>query len=382
MAGIYIHYPYCKQKCHYCNFFSVATKKFKGQFTEALLKELALRKHELQSSITSIYFGGGTPSMLPVEEIRKITEHISILFQLQENAEITLEANPDDLNYSYLGQLKNTMINRLSIGIQSFNDNELKSINRVHDANAAYNSVKMAQDAGFDNLSIDLIYGIPNSTYQSWLHNLEMVHELRVAHLSAYTLTQESRTAYDILVKKGKLLPPDDEKALEQYAVLQNHLSILEMEQYEISNYSRRGMRANHNTNYWKGIPYLGLGPSAHSFDGNSRRWNKAALTDYIGILDGLPLEYEKEILTPENKWNERMMTGLRTQWGIDVENLARDFPENWVRDFEQLAHNFIEKGLMVQTQSVFCLSPKGKLFADGIASDFFRDEQKGDYKY
>ncbi len=382
MAGIYIHYPYCKQKCHYCNFFSVATKKFKGQFTEALLKELALRKHELQSSITSIYFGGGTPSMLTVEEIRKITEHISILFQLQENAEITLEANPDDLNYSYLGQLKNTMINRLSIGIQSFNDNELKSINRVHDANAAYNSVKMAQDAGFDNLSIDLIYGIPNSTYQSWLHNLEMVHELRVAHLSAYTLTQESRTAYDILVKKGKLLPPDDEKALEQYAVLQNHLSILEMEQYEISNYSRRGMRANHNTNYWKGIPYLGLGPSAHSFDGNSRRWNKAALTDYIGILDGLPLEYEKEILTPENKWNERMMTGLRTQWGIDVENLARDFPENWVRDFEQLAHDFIEKGLMVQTQSVFCLSPKGKLFADGIASDFFRDEQKGDYKY
>lgn len=374
MAGIYIHYPYCKQKCHYCNFFSLATHKFRNEFVDALLEEISQRKTYIKDPVQSIYFGGGTPSLLSVDEIQRIMDHLTHSFSVDSSAEITLEANPDDLDIRYLKDLQKTDINRLSIGIQSFNNDELMAVNRVHNAESAMDCVKNAQDAGFGNLSIDLIYGIPNSTAESWRKNLEITHSLQAPHLSAYSLTQETRTAYDVLVKKGKLLPPNDEKAIEQYQMLQDYLPVLGMEQYEISNYARPNHQAVHNTNYWKGIPYLGLGPSAHSFDGKSRRWNKAHLTDYLAISMGKPMEFEEEILSLSNRWNEWIMTGLRTKWGVDTAQISSDFPDVWIDLFEQKAHDYIQKNMMFREKSNYRLTERGKFFADAIAMDFFEE--------
>lgn len=376
MSGIYLHIPYCKKKCHYCNFFSLATTKYRGEFLPALLGEIAERKTYLTEPIQSIYFGGGTPSLLSADELHQIFDAIEKYFSIDPKAEITLEANPDDLSQEYLKSIRKTKVNRLSIGIQSFSDEELQMVNRVHSGQEAIDSVKRARDAGFEQMSLDLIYGIPNSTLKSWEANLKFIERLSPAHLSAYSLTQEPQTAYDVLVKKGKLKPPSDEKAIEQYEFLQNYLPQLNMEQYEISNYARDGQYALHNTHYWKGIPYLGLGPSAHSYNGSHRRWNKAHLKDYIDYASKGSVLFEEEELSLDNKWNEWIMTGLRTKWGIDLQQKPHVFPMEWVEVFVQKAQDFIRQELMFYSGNQYFLTEKGKLFADGIAADFFQTDK------
>ena len=373
MAGIYIHIPFCKRKCHYCNFFSLATTKYRSEFRKALIQEIINRRGYLNDeSIDSIYFGGGTPSLLSADSINEILETIHHYFKINTSAEITLEANPDDLSKDYLKQLKQTAINRLSIGIQSFNDEELKYVNRIHNSKEAIESVYNAKDIGFSNISVDLIYGIPISSLTSWQENLQIVEEMKVSHLSAYSLTQEPNTAYDILVKKGKLQAPIDEISVAQYELLQASLPNLQMEQYEISNYAAKEKQALHNTNYWFGVPYLGLGPSAHSFNGESRRWNIAHLKDYISSAEeGIP-KYEQEILSLNDKWNERIMTGIRTKWGIDISVLQKEFSDRHVHIFEEQAKKYILEGLLESQNRIYKLTAKGKLFADGIAAEFF----------
>ncbi|MCK5774785.1 MAG: radical SAM family heme chaperone HemW, partial [Bacteroidales bacterium] len=321
----------------------------------------------------SIYFGGGTPSLLSVDAIKQVLDPIFQDFEIDPAAEITLEANPDDLSLDYLHQLKQSVVNRLSIGIQSFNDEELRYVNRVHNSKEAINSVYHAQEVGFDNLSVDLIYGIPNSTIKSWERNLEIVEKMQVSHLSAYSLTQEPNTAYDILVKKGKLQAPVDEQAVAQYEILQDFLPRLNMAQYEISNYAAAKKYAKHNTNYWYGVPYLGLGPSAHSFNGESRRWNIAHLADYMSSAEKGEPKSEIEILSLNDKWNERIMTGIRTKWGLDLAVLQKEFPKGQLVFFEKQAEKYLIEGLLQNKENVYTLTAKGKLFADGIAAEFFR---------
>lgn len=375
MAGIYIHIPYCKKKCHYCNFFSLATTKYRDVFVDALLKEIHQRKSEIQQPVSSIYFGGGTPSLLSRKELDDIFNQIHQDYQIKDGIEITLEANPDDLSNEYLQALRKTDVNRLSIGIQSFNDHDLQSVNRVHSGQEAYESVIRAKEVGFVNLSLDLIYGIPSSNLQIWENNLQKIKELDADHLSAYSLTQEPQTAYDVLVKKGKAKAPDDERAIEQYKMLQAFLPELKMEQYEISNYARNRKYAIHNTSYWKGIPYIGFGPSAHSFNGMYRRWNISFLKKYIDSAMNGFVEFDEEKLSLSNQWNEWVMTGLRTQWGVDLNKTPQNSPTEWIDQFHQIAKGFIKQKLITQQASVFKLSPKGKLFADGIAAEFFMDE-------
>ena len=376
MAGIYIHIPFCKRKCHYCNFFSLATTKYRNEFQKALLQEIKERKNYLNhEKIESIYFGGGTPSLFSVDAIKEILDRIYHYFEIDTAAEITLEANPDDLSLHYLKQLKQTVVNRLSIGIQSFNDEELKYVNRVHNSTEAIESVYHAKEVGFTNLSVDLIYGIPNSTINSWERNLEIVEKMQVSHLSAYSLTQEPNTAYDILVKKGKLQAPIDEQAVAQYELLQDFLAKLNMEQYEISNYAADKKYALHNTNYWYGVPYLGLGPSAHSFNGESRQWNIAHLADYISSAEIGEPKSELEVLSIVDKWNERIMTGIRTKWGLDLAVLQQEFSAEKRLIFQEQTQRYIAEGLLQQNRSIYKLTEKGKLFADGIAAEFFISE-------
>lgn len=373
MAGIYLHIPFCKAKCHYCNFFSLATTKYRKEFHAALLMEISQRKEYLKGqTVDSIYFGGGTPSLLSIGELNEIFEHISQNYKLNDQLEVTLEANPDDLKADFLEGLNNTMVNRLSIGIQSFHDEELHYVNRVHSGQEAINSVKMAQDKGFDNLSLDLIYGIPVSSIERWQENLQILEELKPTHLSAYSLTQEAKTAYDVLVKKGKLQAPNDEKAIEQYELLQSFLPLIQMEQYEISNYASQGKYAVHNTNYWRGIPYLGFGPSAHSYNGKSRGWNISNLTQYIQSVEKGAVLAEQEILSQSNQWNEFVMTGLRTKWGVCLTDLRPRFPVPWIAIFKEKAKQFVEKQWMKEENDTYTLTSKGKLFADGIAVEFF----------
>lgn len=353
----------------------MATHKYRNVFVDALLNEIHQRKAEVSLPISSIYFGGGTPSLLSRKELDAIFNQIHQYYSVESEIEITLEANPDDLTSAYLSELQKTEVNRLSIGIQSFNDNDLESVNRAHTGRQAYDSVLQAQQAGFKNLSLDLIYGIPSSSLQIWEENLKKIRELDADHLSAYSLTQEPQTAYDVLVKKGKLKAPDDEKAIEQYEMLQNYLPELKMEQYEISNYARNQKYALHNTSYWKGIPYIGFGPSAHSYNGNYRRWNIAQLKGYLDSVEGGMLRFEQEKLSLYNQWNEWMMTGLRTKWGIDLHQKPHTFPQLWADVFKQKAQKFILQELLFRSGTQYFLTEKGKLFADGIAAEFFHAE-------
>ncbi len=372
MAGIYIHIPFCKKKCHYCNFFSLATNKYRNVFVEALLNEMHQRKAEIHQPISSIYFGGGTPSLLNRKELDAIFKQIREDYKVQESIEITLEANPDDLSNAYLSELQKTEVNRLSIGIQSFNDEDLHSLNRVHTGQEAYESVLRAQQTGFNSLSLDLIYGIPSSSLQIWEDNLMKIKELEIDHLSAYSLTQEPKTAYDVLVKKGRLKAPNDERAIEQYEMLQSFIPKLQMEQYEISNYARNQKYALHNTSYWKGIPYIGFGPSAHSYNGDYRRWNVSQLKMYIESIEKREVKYEEEKLSLSDKWNEWLMVGLRTKWGIDLNHPPQKFPDEWFSLLAQQIQSFQKQNFVFVEGQTIRLGRRGQLFADGIAAELF----------
>ena len=334
MPGIYIHIPFCKQACHYCDFhFSVSLQK-KDAFIRALLEEIRLQKNYLISTdskpspVSTIYFGGGTPSILSAQEIKNILDEIKKNYPVKEDAEITLEANPDDLTKEKLKSLKDTGINRLSIGIQSFSDADLKFMNRVHDSKMALDSIKAAQDTGFSNLTIDCIYGTPTLSDEQWIHNLKTALELGIPHLSCYSLTVEPRTALAQFIKTGKVPPVEEAKAASQFELLMQFADDNNYEQYEISNFAKNKMYSLHNSNYWKNENYLGLGPSAHSYNGTSRQWNVASNSAYIESLHQHKIPFEKEELTITQQYNEYILTSLRTIWGCDLQLFKRIPPE------------------------------------------------------
>ena len=372
MSGIYIHIPFCKQACHYCNFHFSTSLRFKDEMVNAILKEMELQKNYLpDQNLETIYFGGGTPSLLSEKDLNLIFEKINKHFTVSKNAEITLEANPDDLNLEKLQMLKSTPINRLSIGIQSFSDQDLQFMNRAHNSGEAVACLKNAQTVGFENLTVDLIYGSPTTSDQQWEWNVRKLFEFRIPHLSCYCLTVEPRTALAHFIKKGKVEPVDDEQSARQFEMLMQMMEAEGYEHYEISNFAKPGWHARHNSSYWFGKPYLGVGPSAHSFDGKSRQWNIANNAFYIKSLGENKISFEKEVLTPTQQYNEYVMTALRTMWGCDLEKI-----KSWGADMEshflQKVEIFIKNKTLLQKDNHFMLTQKGKLLADNIAMELF----------
>jgi oxygen-independent coproporphyrinogen-3 oxidase len=373
MAGIYIHIPFCKQKCHYCNFYSLTSEKYRSVFIDVLIKEIALQKNYLKGEeIETIYFGGGTPSLLSSDEIKRIIDNLALFHNINTDAEITLEANPDDITREKITELRKTPVNRFSIGIQSFFDEDLKYLNRVHSGREAGLSVKTVLDAGFKNMSIDLIYGIPTLSNEQWQANIEKFFSFGIPHLSSYALTVEPKTALEVLIRKGKMKNVDEEKAVRQFRILMRTMKEKDFIHYEISNFSREGFYSKHNRSYWQGKKYLGLGPSAHSFDGNSRQWNISNLSKYIEAVNAGGKIVEKEILTKEQKYNEYVMTSLRTIWGTNTKYILEEFGKTLENHYFKGVRKHIKAGFVMQDNTVFRLTDRGKIFADGIASDLF----------
>jgi len=366
MAGIYLHIPFCKKACHYCNFHFSTSLGRKDEMLEAILRELDLRQDYLQgAALESIYFGGGTPSLLSAAELERFFEHIYRQHRVLPGAEITLEANPDDLSKETLQALRQTPVNRLSIGVQSFFDADLSFMNRAHGAAQAIHCLEDALSAGFQDLSVDLIYGAPTTSDAHWAYNIQTLLDFGVPHISAYCLTVEERTALWHFVQKGKAPAIDEEQAARQFEYLIHALAAAGYEHYEISNFAQPGRYARHNTSYWLGTPYLGVGPSAHSFNGSSRQWNIANNAAYLRLL-GQEGEtwYESETLSPEQRYRELVMTGLRTMWGFDPKTVEPIYRER----FLQLAQPLLEKGLLRHTNDGhYTISPSGKLLADWI---------------
>lgn len=372
MSGIYIHIPYCKQKCSYCDFHFSTNLQSKSQLVKAINNELIIRKNEINQPLETIYFGGGTPSILSESELNSIFETIYKHYSTQKVKEVTLEANPDDLSKEKLNFLKSTPINRFSIGVQSFFEEDLRLMNRAHNSQEAETSIKLVQDTGFDNITIDLIYGSSTTTNEMWMQNLEKAINLNVPHISSYALTVEEKTVLDHQIKKGKTKPIDDERQNEQFQILIDTLIHHGFIQYEISNFGKKDYFSHHNSNYWKGISYLGIGPSAHSYNGKSRAWNVANNTKYIQSLNENILPQEIEVLNEVDVFNEMIMIGLRTIYGIDLNRLKNEFP-NYLKDyFSTELQQLIEEGLVEKQQNKIVLKPEAKFFADGIASRLF----------
>lgn len=376
MPGIYLHIPFCKQACHYCNFHFSTSLRQKGAMVEAIVHELELQKDYLQGApLSSIYFGGGTPSLLDAAELERIFSKIYQLHRVQADAEITLEANPDDLNLDKLQTLRNSPVNRLSIGIQSFAEEDLRFMNRAHNAQEARSCIENALALGFDNLTLDLIYGAPTTSHEQWARNLDTIFQYPIPHLSAYCLTVESKTALDHFVRQGKASPVDEEQANAQFQYLMDATQAQGYEHYEISNFAKPGRYARHNSSYWLGEPYLGIGPSAHSFNGQSRQWNVANNAKYLKILTQEDVAelgdtglFELEELSPATRYNEYVMTGLRTIWGCDLQKITPAFQSYFVENLQP----FIDKGQVRVENQKYRLSASGKFMADYIAAQLF----------
>lgn len=378
MAGIYIHIPFCKQACHYCDFHFSTSLKNKNVFIKALKKEIEIQKKYLETdAISTVYFGGGTPSLLSEGELSDIFETLYVHFKISADAEITLEANPDDLTDEKIKSFKKVEINRLSIGIQSFYDVDLKLMNRAHNSGDAKRSVKLAQDNGIENITIDLIYGIPTLTNENWKNNLHTAFELGVKHISAYCLTVEPQTALAYFVKKGIIKNVDEQKSIEQFEIMLEEMSSNGFVQYEISNFCKNDFYSRHNSNYWLKEKYLGLGPSAHSYNGNSRQWNIANNVKYIKALEQGKLDFESEVLNSAQQYNEYILTSLRTMWGTDLNFIEKKFGfdsrENSIREAEK----YIRSGDIVRSENKLILSDKGKLIADKISGDLFKQQNQ-----
>ncbi|PTX44595.1 oxygen-independent coproporphyrinogen-3 oxidase [Christiangramia gaetbulicola] len=371
MAGIYIHIPFCKQACHYCDFhFSTSTKK-KTELVEMLCRELELRKDEIGQQIKTIYFGGGTPSLLNSEELELIFKTIFKHFNVSENAEITLEANPDDLSEEVIKMLDASPVNRLSIGVQSFFEADLKLMNRAHNSEEALSSLKIAKQY-FDNISIDLIYGIPGQSNEQWIENLDKALELDIPHISSYALTVEPKTALEKFIEKGKVKPVEDETYREQFDILVNKLTKNGFEHYEFSNYGKPGYHSQNNMAYWLGKPYLGIGPSAHSYDGTSRRWNISNNMLYTKAIESGNLPQQTEKLSITDSYNEYVMTRLRTKFGVSTDDIQQKFGEKYRNHFLKETGKFLDDGLMEKIENTFHITAKGKFLSDGIAADLF----------
>ncbi len=374
MAGIYIHIPFCKQTCSYCDFHFSTSLKSKEALISSLIREIELQKNYLgkDALIETVYFGGGTPSLLSSEEHDTVFKVLYNTFKIAKNAEITLEANPDDLSKIKLQELILSPVNRLSIGIQSFFEADLKLMNRAHNSQQAENCIKVSQDAGFENITIDLIYGTPGLSNTNWKKNLDKAFNFGVPHLSCYSLTVEEKTPLESHIKKGKVNPLDEEQYAEQFLILMEETAKNGFKQYEISNFCKPDFHSRHNSNYWKGIKYLGLGPSAHSFDGKSRQWNISNNFRYIQSITENKIAAEKENLTIEQKFNEYMMIGLRTSTGISLEKVRNEFGENYLSNLLTEAKNYLDCNKISLKDNHLILTNAGKLIADRISSDFF----------
>ena len=376
MAGIYIHIPFCKQACHYCNFHFSTSMKHKNGFLDALLKEISLQAGYLEEhDVETIYFGGGTPSLLTGEELGSVLTAIYSRFNITPGAEITFETNPDDINLEKLMEWKSRGINRLSIGVQSFYDEDLRWMNRAHDAGQAQNSIAQSQSAGFENITIDLIYGTPGLTDQKWKNNVEQAISLGIPHLSCYALTVEPSTALEKMIALKKSPPVNTDDQARQFGILMDALGEAGYEHYEISNFALPGKRSRHNSSYWQRQPYLGLGPSAHSFKGNTRQWNVSNNILYINSLSNNEVPFEFEVLTPVQEMNEIIMTSLRTSEGLDLPALSDRFGSSAVAEVIKSARPYLDRNLVIEKDGHLMLSIEGKLFADGIAAALFFEE-------
>ena len=372
MAGIYIHIPFCKQKCSYCDFHFSTNLQHKPNLIQAINKELEIRKDEISAPLETIYFGGGTPSILSEIELESIFETIYKNYSTKNLKEITLEANPDDLNKEKLNFLKSTPINRFSIGVQSFFEEDLKLMNRAHNTQEAETSIKLAQDFGFENITIDLIYGSTTTTNEMWKQNLQKAIALNVPHISSYALTVEEKTILDHQIKKGITKPVDEDRQNEQFQLLVDTLTSNDFIQYEISNFGKEDYFSLHNSNYWKGIHYLGIGPSAHSYNGKTRAWNIANNSKYIQTINENKLPQEIEVLNEVEQFNEMIMIGLRTIYGIDLNRINSEFSQPLVNSFYQELNQLINENLVEKKENKIILKPEAKFFADGIASRLF----------
>lgn len=375
MAGIYLHIPFCRSKCPYCNFFSQASLKHEEEFTAALLKEIGLQKHYLEGQkISTVYFGGGSPSVLKPSAIHALLQSIEKTHGLEELPEITMEANPDDVSAGNLDEWKSAGINRLSIGIQSFDDGDLRYLGRKHDGRTAETAMKTSLEKGFTNLSVDFIYGMPTLSDETFASNIGMALSAGVPHISAYALTTEPGTAMDVLIRKKKMQGPDEERTVRQFLFLMDRLEESGFEHYEISNFCLPGFPSRHNSAYWEGTPYLGLGPSAHSFNGVSRQWNISSVGDYIKQVNLGEVPAEKEVLSSSQRFNEYIMTSIRTKSGVDPHLLSTRFGKDLADDFSRRAGDFIASGHLVLEHGAYHLTRKGKLFADAVSSELFID--------
>jgi oxygen-independent coproporphyrinogen-3 oxidase len=371
MSGIYIHIPFCKQACYYCDFhFSTSLKK-KEDMLKAIAKELVFRKSEITDQVGTIYFGGGTPSLLNQEEIDRIVELVDEHYDLVHDPEITLEANPDDLTKEKTEALALSGVNRLSIGIQSFFDQDLQYMNRAHNADQARSSMELATKH-FENITVDLIYGLPHLSEDSWKKNLKYTFDLGVQHISSYALTVEPKTALDHFIKSGKYQAPIDSLTEKHFKILQEETKKQQYIQYEISNFGREGFFSKHNTSYWKGVSYLGIGPGAHSYDGLHRSWNIANNARYISSIQKGLLPLEKELLSVEDRINEAIMTGLRTIWGVSLKDIGKRNGEKYKNEILFQAEKYLEKGILYIEQEHLLLRPESYFLADGISSDLF----------
>ncbi|MCY1721893.1 radical SAM family heme chaperone HemW [Prolixibacteraceae bacterium Z1-6] len=371
MAGIYIHIPFCRQKCYYCDFYKTVNTSLKQKFLSVLKEETKVRKNYLQNEIVeTIYFGGGTPSVLTARELKDILCDLVDNYQVSKVAEITFEANPDDLTNDYLEAIQQAGINRLSVGIQAFQDKHLGKMNRRHNAAEAIRAVETAAKIGFDNISVDLIYGLPGLTDREWKESLNRVFQLPVQHLSAYHLTYHEGTAFYTWLKKGTLKELKETESVAQFKNLLSYAKKNGFEQYEISNFAKNGMYSKHNTSYWMGTKYLGLGPSAHSFDGNSRHWNISHVESYIKAFANNADYFEEEILSDNDKFNEYILTRIRTKWGISIKFVNQQFgaiKENYLL---QQIEKYRKSGTLFFVDDRITLSNEGLFISDEIMTD------------
>lgn len=372
MAGLYIHIPFCKKACHYCNFHFSTSDKNRQAVLKSICLELEMRVKELQSMpVASIYFGGGTPSMLNDDELGAIFQVIEANYQVLPSAEITLEANPDDLSLKKITQLAVTPINRLSIGVQSFFEADLKLMNRAHTAKEALESLKIAQTY-FDNITIDLLYGMPEMSNVRWEENLQIAFDLKLNHLSCYALTVEPKTPLAHFIKTAQHPPLNDAVAAQHFQTLVNATAKAGFTHYEVCSFGKPGYFSKHNSSYWLGKPYLGVGPSAHSFDGKKRSWNVSNNKQYINTIAKNELPLTSELLTPENRFNEYIMTGLRTIWGVSLKRIEEEFGLGVQTSLLNNAHGYLASETLKIENAHLKMTPKGQFLSDGIASDLF----------